>query len=173
LEFDITDNNRCYDTLAKLVGAKHDYAIPYTWESSYGGSNWSNCAEQLEKLLVCWMRLATNSRSQVFAENNGRCRNALNETVEYLIGYCNGFITVCHNGGKCLTKFLHPRDMTTITHAPGLYLVHDLTRRVYNNEVIDTVQATEPDSEGSDGELESGLPDPFPDGDSSDDSSDE
>ena len=135
--------NQLYVNLARITTTKHDFAKG-EWRTSYGGPKWAECTAALEEMMLAWMRL--HFRCRLSHEGKSVYEQVAYATmIRQLMAACNRFITLSHNGGKCLTKFVHTQELDAVSIAPGLYLVHPLTRSMYYDpstpELFGTVEA--------------------------------
>ena len=94
------------------------------WPASHGGIAWARCTDAAIQMAMAW------SRTIRCIERNEKLGDG---TITELIRTCNLFITLSHNSGRCLTKFAHVLELLRVTAAPGIYLVHPLTKAIYND----------------------------------------
>lgn len=130
LKAKLTTATQIYMNLARITAIKSDFATG-TWRSSYGGPKWAECTTALEEIMLVWMRLYFRVQPTAACLPLDTERRAYATLTRQLMAACNRFITVSHNGGKCLTKFVTTNELAAATIAPGLFLVHPYTRRFY------------------------------------------
>lgn len=122
--------------LGKVLAIESDFD-ECQWQSMMGGKAWGVCTRSVRQLLAAYMRLAFRPNPPVYANEikmNGHMMNELRAAV----AAANYLLTVSHNNGKCLTKFVTKSTLDGVTLAPGLYLMHPLTHEVLNELPIPT-----------------------------------
>ena len=157
LKAKLTTATQIYTNLARITATKADFAAG-TWRSSYGGPKWAECAAALEEIMLVWMRLYFRVQSTAACLPRDTERRAYATLTHQLMAACNRFITVSHNGGKCLTKFVTTKELAAATIAPGLFLVHPYTRRFYYDPGTCSIPGTAKTEELTDDESSDDAP---------------
>lgn len=117
-----------------LLGKLHACQVDFTdnpWKYGFGGKAWGACTAATISLLTAYMRVSLQTPRQ---DTTILCtfKTSFLRDLAILQRAANTFVTISHNNGKCLTKFVTGRDLQGVTYAPGLYLTHELTREVYH-----------------------------------------
>ena len=121
----------------------HDFGVA-GWSNGYGGLKWAECSAALGELACAYFALQSHMRRSVaFTLPASTDINALETLCKRIIGTANKFITLSHNGGKCLTKFVTSTDLLQAGIVPGFYLVHPLTRSLHHDTSSFSVSGTE------------------------------
>lgn len=120
--------------LGKVLAIESDFD-ECQWQSMMGGKAWGICTRSVKQLLIAYMRLVFRPDPPVYADEVKGGGYMMNE-LRAAIAAANYLLTVSHNNGKCLTKFVAKSTLDGITLAPGLYLMHSLTHEVLNESLI-------------------------------------
>ena len=128
--------------LGKVQAIESDFS-DCLWFHSMGGIAWANCTQAVKQLLTAYMRLkfrkiAVTGYAPSLTQDGATLRE-----LRTCIAAANLLLTVSHNNGKCLTKFVSPQTLNGITQAPGLYLMHPLTYGVTHESDTTTIPASE------------------------------
>lgn len=160
LKAKLTTATQIYMNLARITATKADFATG-AWRSSYGGPRWAECTAALEEIMLVWMRLyfRVQATAHPYVDVERRAYAAL---THQLMAACNRFITVSHNGGKCLTKFVTGKELAAATIAPGLFLVHPYTRRFYHDPRTPSIPGTVEPEEFTDDDIDDDADDNGP-----------
>ena len=129
-----------YELLGKVHACKVDF-FTETWRSGFGGTAWGHCTNAVEELLLAYTRLHLRSHDKTGRMSNGYNPTCLLNYVSTLQAAANTFVTVSHNNGRCLTKFISKQDLQGVTYAPGLYLTHPFTRSLHHAYIAPSVSA--------------------------------
>lgn len=145
LQYDISDRTKVYDILGQARAVEYDFNRP-GWSSGFGGPRWAECTRLVSELYLAWLE-QFNSGAMV--------NTSMPIRTTRIIQAANRFITQCHNGGKCLTKFLSQSVFDMASNAPGLLLTQKLSfllgnHIVYNEALNPTKKFTYDNEETND-----------------------
>ena len=119
-----------YELLGKVQAIESDFNEKL-WSSSIGGQAWGKCTLAVKQLLVAYMRFKTCAQSsKAVTYCTVKPDGMIREELLACVAECNSLLTVSHNNGKCLTKFVSKKILSGVTQAPGIYLMHPLTYEV-------------------------------------------
>lgn len=138
LEVDLRVPAQMYRILALIEAARSDFAMD-DWSGGYGGKKWEACAIATKELLLAWMRVALQQHVYPSPCETTESNTAM--SIRRVVQTANTLITVSHNGGKCLTKFVSPFDLINITVAPGLYVAQDLLQYILSRTPKDCTES--------------------------------
>lgn len=136
-----------YALLGKVQAMENDFR-DCVWSSSMGGAAWGDCTGAVKALLTSYMRLKFHripTSFHYYGPIKVSPTGATLKEIRAFIACANRLLTVAHNNGRCLTKFVSTTQLTGISRAPGLYLMHPLTQEVLRDYIPTAAPSHTPD----------------------------
>ena len=138
----VLKTNTLYALLGKTQAIENDFH-DCIWDTSMGGPAWANCTRAVKQLLMAYIRLKLRQPPPPFHTYPLSVTGHTADDLRASIAAANLLLTISHNNGKCLTKFISATVLKGVTQAPGLYLMHPLTYGV-THESAESAPTTTP-----------------------------
>jgi hypothetical protein len=108
--------------ITMLTLAKADFLIPH-WGGSFGGKPWADCTDAAIESLLATLYLVYRKPGLGTIGADVEERVVLDYYKNKVVAACNKLITVCHNGGRCLTKMVSTEHFDAISMGlAGVYI---------------------------------------------------